>query len=77
VSQDTLVDIKNMHFEPLPDGRVTTEGAAKYCGLAPRTLEMMRCQGRGPRYTKLGKVFYFIKDLDTWIESRVVNPEQL
>ena len=77
MSQNTLVDIKNMYFESLPDGRVTTEGAAKYCGLAPRTLEMMRCEGRGPRYTKLGKVFYFIKDLDTWIESRVVNPEQL
>ena len=77
MSHNTLVDIRGMHFEPLQDGRVTTEGAAKYCGLAPRTLEMMRCEGRGPRYTKLGKVFYFIKDLDTWIESRMVNPEQL
>ena len=74
MSQDTLVDIKNMHFEPLPDGRVTTEGAAKYCGLAPRTLEMMRCQGRGPRYTKIGRVFYFQQDLDLWIEAGRVEP---
>ena len=51
----------------LPDGRMDAKNAAKYLGLTVKTLAMMRSQGRGPRFVKRGKVFYFKADLDEWI----------
>ena len=51
----------------LPDGRLDTRNAALYLGLSPKTLAMMRCQGDGPSFIKLGRVFYYKEDLDLWI----------
>ena len=62
--------ISPVEIKPLPDGRVNTEQAARYLGLRPRTLESLRCRGHGPRYMKIGRVFYFLADLDVWIQSR-------
>ena len=47
-----------------------TPGAAQYLGLSPSTLEKMRLQGTGPRFTKLGSraVGYFVEDLDAFAE---------
>ena len=53
----------------LPDGRMDTKNAAIYTGFSEKTLAMKRCEGRGPKYIKLGKIFYFQKELDEWIES--------
>ncbi len=53
----------------LPDGRLDTKNAASYTGLSEKTLAMMRCEGNGPKYIKLGRVFYFRNDLDEWILS--------
>lgn len=54
----------------LPDGRMSAVNAAAYLGLAPKTLAMWRCDGIGPRFTKIGgKVFYFQTDLDVWIDD--------
>ena len=50
-----------------PDGRMRTEDAARYLGLAPKTLAMMRCSGKGPRFIKKGRIFYFKEDLDAWL----------
>jgi Helix-turn-helix domain len=50
-----------------PDGRLDAKSAAAYLGLSEKTLAMMRCQGRGPRFVKRGRVFYFKDDLDAWI----------
>jgi predicted DNA-binding transcriptional regulator AlpA len=50
-----------------------TREAAAYLGLSPGTLEVWRCKGRGPRYSKLGKVVvYDSADLDAFRESRKV-----
>jgi hypothetical protein len=49
---------------------LNTIDAAKYLGLKPGTLEVWRCHGRGPRYSKLGsRVVYSIRDLDLFVCS--------
>lgn len=50
-----------------------TREAADYLGVSPGTLEVWRCKGRGPRYSKLGKVVvYDPADLDAFREARKV-----
>lgn len=54
--------------------RVGTFEAARFLGLSASTLEKMRCEGRGPRYIKLGgRVFYRVPDLDAYLDSSVVE----
>jgi hypothetical protein len=61
-----------------PDGRVDTRNAAAYTGFSEKTLAMMRCEGKGPKYIKRGRVFYFVEDLNTWLqEGRVVSTGQV
>lgn len=61
----------------LPDGRMDPKNASTYCGLSVKTLAMKRCKGTGPRFVKLGRIFYFREDLDAWIQSvRVVSTAQ-
>ena len=57
----------------LPDGRMDTKNAATYCGLSTKTLAMWRSQGTGPKFLKLGKVFYYREDLDAWLKSGIVR----
>jgi Helix-turn-helix domain len=60
-----------------PDGRMDVKNAAAYTGLAEKTLAMMRCEGKGPKYIKRGRVFYFKEDLDSWLQvGRVVSTAQ-
>ena len=54
----------------LPDGRMDTKNAATYVGLSEKTMAMMRCEGRGPEYIKIGRVFYFCNKLDEWIQGQ-------
>jgi len=54
----------------LPDGRMDVETTSLYLGLKSKTLAMLRYHKDGPRYTKMGKIFYFKKDLDEWILSK-------
>ena len=58
-----------------PDGRLTAEDAAKYCGLSYKTMALQRSAGSGPPFVKLGKaVFYRKDDLDSWMAScRVIS----
>ena len=61
----------------LPDGRMDPKNASTYCGLSVKTLAMKRCNGTGPKFVKLGRVFYFREDLDTWLQrGRVVSTAQ-
>jgi len=48
---------------------LTTKEAAAYLGLMPCTLEKWRCQGKGPRFVKLGSkaVRYRRSDLDAFV----------
>ena len=52
-----------------PDDRVDAKNAATYLGLSVKTLAMMRCKGTGPKYVKRGRIFYFIRDLDIWLNA--------
>ncbi len=50
--------------------RMTTKEAAAYCKLSKKTLDGYRCDAKGPKFIKLGRlVFYKKSDLDSWIEE--------
>lgn len=52
-----------------PDGRVDTCNASAYIGLSAKTMAMMRCNGTGPKFIKRGRIFYFMEDLDGWLNA--------
>jgi len=64
-----ITQTNNREVIVLPDGRMDTRNASIYIGLSEKTMAMMRCEGKGPEYVKLGKVFYFQEILDKWIQS--------
>lgn len=50
---------------------VSTEEAAALLGVAPQTLSILRVQGGGPKYVKLGRrVVYDIVDLEEYVAVR-------
>jgi hypothetical protein len=53
----------------LPDGRLDTKNAARFLGLGDGTLAVMRSLGKGPRYIKRGKVYYYLEELERWIRD--------
>lgn len=62
----------------LPEGVLpafNSEQASLYTGLAVKTLERMRCTGRGPRFVRISRnaVRYTKADLDAWLSSRTVG----
>ena len=58
-------------------GLIRTEDAAELLGLSPATLHHWRSRGEGPQFVKLGgAVRYRPEDLEKWIASRTVKPEQ-
>jgi hypothetical protein len=60
-----------------PDGRLDTKNTAAYTGLSAKTLAMMRCNGKGPKFVKRGRIFYYREDLDAWLmEGRVQSTAQ-
>ena len=51
-----------------------TEAAAQYIQLSRSTLEKMRCNGKGPKYLKVGgRVLYRQSDLEQYLANCVVN----
>jgi len=59
----------------LPPGcspALDTAQAALYTGLAPATLEKLRCLGGGPRFVRFGRraVRYLKADVDQWLAAR-------
>lgn len=51
-----------------PDGRLTRAGAARFLGVAEKTLANWLCQGKGPRALRVGgRVFYAVEDLTSFI----------
>jgi len=51
---------------------LTTDEAASFLRLSPRTLEKRRVTGGGPRFRKLcGRVVYAIHDLEAWVDARI------
>jgi hypothetical protein len=56
-------------IQMFPDGRLDSKNAAMYLGLKEKTLAMMRSVGKGPKFIKRGRIFYFKEDLDNWINA--------
>lgn len=54
---------------------LTQAQASLYTGLAEATLETMRSRGGGPRFVKISRnlVRYRLRDLDEWLDARVVS----
>ena len=61
------MSINVIEIQTFPDGRLDVPNAANYLGLKEKTLAMMRCQGKGPKFIKRGRVFYYKDDLDDWL----------
>lgn len=55
--------------EVLPDGRMDRKNAAAYIGLSIKTLAMKASAGTGPKFVKLGKVWYWKQDIDAWLSA--------
>lgn len=69
-------EMKTVDITMYPDGRLDASNAAKYLGRSTKTLDSWRVYGGGPKFIKTGggRVFYFLADLDEWLnESRVTS----
>jgi hypothetical protein len=65
----TSQTITSIEIRMFPDGRLDTKNAALYLGLKEKTLAMMRGGGKGPKFIKRGRIFYFKEDLDAWLNA--------
>ena len=62
--------VEQVRVRVLPDGRMTRRDAARYLGVAEKTLAMWQLMGKGPRMVKVGgRVFYFRCDLDAFVRG--------
>jgi predicted DNA-binding transcriptional regulator AlpA len=51
-----------------------THEAARLYGMSKTTLEAWRCQGRGPRFFKDGKlILYRPRDIEAYLEQGIVT----
>lgn len=64
-----VASVQRIPVQELPDGRMDAKNAARYCGLSEKTMAMKRCAGTGPKYVKLGRIFYHRADLDAWLTA--------
>ena len=61
----------------MPDAleTLTNEETAALLGVRPQTLLTWRCQGRGPRYLKVGRRCYYRRpDVETWLQGQLRDP---
>lgn len=58
-----------IQIESFPDGRVDTKNAAKFLGVSTRTLDNWRYLGEGPKFIKRGRIFYYMDDLNHWLNA--------
>jgi predicted DNA-binding transcriptional regulator AlpA len=68
--EEKIMDTREISVYVYPDGRLDTKNAALYMGFKEKTLAMMRSDGKGPKFIKLGRIFYFKSDIDAWINER-------
>ena len=67
----TVDDVEIAPVQMCPDGRMSVANAARYLGLAKKTLDMWRSASQGPAFTKISnRVFYFKQVLDEWIDRQ-------
>lgn len=62
--------VEQVRVRILPDGRMARTDAARYLGVAEKTMAMWALLDKGPRSIKVGgRVFYYRADLDTFIRG--------
>jgi len=64
-----MAEIASIIVSTYPDGRMDTNNASKYTGLSEKTLAMFRCNGKGPKFIKRGRIFYYQSDIDEWMNA--------
>lgn len=58
-----------------PDALLLPRDVAEFRHMTTNALSVERCEGRGPRYVKLGgRVYYRAGDLAAYIEVNTVTP---
>jgi hypothetical protein len=67
----TKTNLESVSICMFPDGRLNVVNAATYLGLEQKTLAIMRSNGRGPKFIKRGRIFYYKEDLDAWLNAAV------
>lgn len=56
---------------------LTPKDVEKIYGFAKvGTLANMRNQGRGPKYIKIGKIFYREEDVERWINTHYIRTSE-
>lgn len=56
-----------------PDGRLDRRNSALYLGVSEKTLAHWACYGKGPKFIKRGRVWYYRADLDAWLGTTAVS----
>ena len=70
LAQTTEPVIERVRVRVLPDGRLDRENAAKYLGVAKKTLAMWQLQGKGPHgFLVGGRRYYHKASLDAFIRG--------
>lgn len=58
-------------IEVTRDRRLCSKEASKYIGISHWTLSRHRHEKGWPSFVKIGgKIFYYVKDLDDWLNNR-------
>jgi predicted DNA-binding transcriptional regulator AlpA len=69
---------KQAASEP-PAGALTETQAARYLGIAPRSLWTLRKSGRGPAHVRINErsIRYPLRLLDRWLEEHAAPPSSI
>ena len=62
--------VEQIRVRVLPDGRMDSENAARYIGIAAQTLRVWALRGKAPAPKKVaGRNYYYRSDLDAFING--------
>ncbi len=68
--EQTMRETEQVRVRILPDGRMSRKEAAKYLGVAVKTLAMWNLEAKGPESLLVGgRRFYFKDRLDAFIRG--------
>lgn len=61
---------------PVTQRWLDTDAAGAHLNISPRTLERWRVDGRGPPYSKFGRLCrYSVEELDRWGMAQIIQEE--
>ena len=57
------------------DGLLDSKAAGAWLGVTPYTMRRWRCEGKGPRWVKIGRLARYRRaDLERFAEQRQITP---